>query len=84
MRKHKRTQSKFATNSSSPKQIVNSWQFWTGKNKLSIKSNKSKKSNQIFETKYQLLINKHESVGLKHFGHPKAFIEYSVHMNDIF
>ena len=32
------------------------------------------------EAKYQYLINKRESVGTKHFNDPKAFIEYS---NDI-
>ena len=30
-----------------------------------------------YEDKYQLLINKRESIGLKHFNDPKAFIEYS-------
>ena len=30
-----------------------------------------------YELKYQLLINKRESVGLKHFDDPNAFIEYS-------
>ena len=33
-----------------------------------------------YEDKYQYLINKRESVGLKHFNDPKAFIEYS---NDV-
>ena len=33
-----------------------------------------------YEDKYQYLINNRESVGLKHFNDPKAFIEYS---NDI-
>ena len=33
-----------------------------------------------YEEKYQFLINKRESTGLKHFNDPKAFIEYS---NDI-
>ena len=28
--------------------------------------------------KYQFLINKRESTGLKHFNNPKAFIEYSI------
>ena len=31
----------------------------------------------IYEPKYQFLINKRESIGLKHFKDPKAFIEYS-------
>ena len=30
-----------------------------------------------YESKYQLLINKRESRGLKHLNGPKAFIEYS-------
>ena len=30
----------------------------------------------LYENKYQYLINKRESVGLKHFNDPKAFIEY--------
>ena len=30
------------------------------------------------EAKYQFLINKRESIGLKHFNDPKAFIEYSM------
>ena len=30
-----------------------------------------------YEAKYQFLINKRESTGLKHFNDPEAFIEYS-------
>ena len=37
-----------------------------------------------FETKYQLLINKQQSTGLKRFNDSEAFIEYSNDMNDIF
>ena len=33
-----------------------------------------------YEAKYQFLINKRESTGLKHFHGPKAFIE---HLNDM-
>ena len=29
-----------------------------------------------YEAEYQLLINKRESTGLKHFNDPKAFTEY--------
>ena len=29
-----------------------------------------------YEDKYQFLIDKRESIGLKHFNDPKAFIEY--------
>ena len=36
------------------------------------------------EPKYQFLINKRESTGLKHFNDPKAFIEYSNDMRDVY
>ena len=32
---------------------------------------------------YQYLINKREKVGLNHFNDPKAFMEYSNHMQDV-
>ena len=37
-----------------------------------------------YEDKYQYLINKRESVGLKYFNDPKAFIEYSNDMHDVY
>ena len=37
-----------------------------------------------YEDKYQYLINKRESVGLKHFNNPKAFIEYSNDMHKVY
>ena len=37
-----------------------------------------------YEDKYQFLINKTERVGLKHFNDPKAFIEYSDDMRDVY
>ena len=37
-----------------------------------------------YEDKYQYLINKRESVGLKHFNDPTAFIEYSNDMHDVY
>ena len=37
-----------------------------------------------YEDKYQLLINKRKILGLKHFNDPKAFIEYSNNMQDIY
>ena len=37
-----------------------------------------------YEDKYQYLINKRESVGLKHFHDPKAFIEYLNYMHDVY
>ena len=36
-----------------------------------------------YETKYQFLINKRESIGVKHFHDPSAFIEYSNDMQDV-
>ena len=37
-----------------------------------------------FEVKYQYLSNKRESVGINHFYNPKAFIEYSNDMGDVY
>ena len=37
-----------------------------------------------YEAKYQLLINKRESIGLKHFNDIKAFIEYSNEMQYVY
>ena len=37
-----------------------------------------------YEAKYQFLINKRESTGLKNFNDPKAFIEYSNDMKDVY
>ena len=36
------------------------------------------------EAKYQFLINKRESMALDHFNDPKAFIEYSSDMRDVY
>ena len=37
-----------------------------------------------YKAKYQSLINKLESAGLKYFNNSKAFIEYSIDMDDIY
>ena len=37
-----------------------------------------------YETKYQYLINKRKKVGLDHFDDPKAFMEYSNDMQDVY
>ena len=37
-----------------------------------------------YETKYQFLINKREKVGLDHFDDPKAFVEYSNDLQDVY
>ena len=36
------------------------------------------------EAKYQFLVNKRESTGLKHLNDPKAFIEYSNDIQDVY
>ena len=41
-------------------------------------------SKDPYEAKYQYLINKREKVGLDHFNDPKAFIEYSSDMRDVY
>ena len=38
----------------------------------------------LYEPKYQFLINKRESTGLKYFNDPKAFIEYKNDMQDVY
>ena len=38
----------------------------------------------LYADKYQFLINKRESIGLKHFNDPKGFIEYSNDMHDVY
>ena len=37
-----------------------------------------------YKAKYQYLINKREKVGLDHFDDPKAFMEYSNDMHDVY
>ena len=37
-----------------------------------------------YEAKYQYLINKREKVGLNYFNDPKAFMEYSIDMLDVY
>ena len=37
-----------------------------------------------FESKYQLLINKREKIGIKKLKNPKAFIDYSQIIDDVY
>ena len=37
-----------------------------------------------YEAKYQYLINKREGIGINHFNDPKAFIEYSNDVCDVY
>ena len=71
-------------------QNTNNWQFWIRKNKLIIKCN-------ITRTRYgldlfvcqrsirieRLAINREDS-GIKHYNDPKAFMEYSSTMDDVY
>ena len=62
------------------------------RNKFIIKSNRNQPDiDQIYlyvkdpyESKYQYLINKRESVGINHFEVPIAFIKYSNDMHDVY
>ena len=38
----------------------------------------------LYEVKYQYLINKTDDVGINHFKDLKAFMEYSNHMHDVY
>ena len=46
--------------------------------------NIDKNAKDSYEAKHKFLINKRESVGLKHFNYSKDFIEYSNNMVDIY
>ena len=37
-----------------------------------------------YESKYQYLINKREGAGINHFNNPKAFIDYSNDMHNVY
>ena len=75
-----------------PYRILIIWGSGTGKtNALLNLTNNQQDIDKIYlhlkdpyEDKYQYLINKRESVGLKHFNDPKAFIEYSNDMHDVY
>ena len=61
------------------------------KNKCQILTNNQPDIDKIYlypkdsyEAKYQFLISKRESTGLKHFIDDKAFIEYSNDMQDVY
>ena len=38
----------------------------------------------LYEAKYQYLINKRKGVGINHFNDPKAFIDHSNDMRDVY
>ena len=37
-----------------------------------------------FKSKYQLLVNRREKVGIKNLKNPKAFIDYSQKIDDVY
>ena len=39
---------------------------------------------ELYEAKYQFIVNKREIVGTKHYNYPKAFIEYSNDTQDVY
>ena len=41
-------------------------------------------ANNLNKPKYQFLIKKREDAGIKHLNDPKAFIEYSAYMDDVY
>ena len=41
-------------------------------------------SKDLYKAKYQYLINRKEGVGIDHLNGPKAFIEYSNYMRDVY
>ena len=41
-------------------------------------------ANDLYEAKYQHLINIHEKAGLDHLNDPRTFIEYSNNMQDVY
>ena len=68
-------------------QNINNMRFRIWKNKRIINFNSDKiylYAKVPYEAKYQYLINKREGVGINHFKEPKAFIEYSNDMHDVY
>ena len=75
-----------------PYRILTIGGSWSGKpNALSNLINNQSNIDKIYlyaknpyEAKYQSLINKRESTGLKHFNDSKVFIEYSNDMQNVY
>ena len=73
-------------------QNINNRRLRTSKNKFIIEFNRNQPdidkiylyAKDPYEAKYQYLINKRESVGINPFNNPKAFIEYSNDMHDVY
>ena len=72
-------------------QNINNRRFWNWKNTVLSLINKQPDIDEIYlyakdpyDAKYQFLINKRESAGLKHFNDTQAFIEHSDDMQDVY
>ena len=73
-------------------QNINNWRFRIWKNKFIIKFDGNQPdidkihlyAKDLYESKYQYLINKREGIGINHFNDPKAFIEYSNDMYNVY
>ena len=64
----------------SPIQNFNNWWFWIRKNKhVAYLYGKD-----LSESKYEHLSNNRENAGIKHLNDPKAFIDCSNTMNDVY
>ena len=79
-------------NSRSSRQNINNWGSESGKTNLLLNLIENQPNNDKiylyvknpYESKYKYLINKTKGVGVNHFNNPKAFIEYSNDMHDVY
>ena len=70
-------------------QNINNWRFGITNLLLNLIENQPQYKIYLYakdpyEAKYQYLINKREGVGMNHFNDPKAFIEYSNDIDDVY
>ena len=63
---------------------MNNFDDYTNENKTAHKRIWPHNAEDPYKAKYQYLINKREGVGVDHFNGPKAFIEYSNDMHDVY
>ena len=79
-------------NSRSSRQNINNWGSESGKTNLLLNLIENQPNNDKiylyvknpYESKYKYLINKTKGVGVNHFNNPKAFIEYSNDLHDVY
>ena len=73
--------------SRSPIQNINNWRFRIWKNKCIIESDIDKLylyAKDPYEAKYQYLIKIREKAGIDHHNDPRAYIEYSSDMHNVY